>query len=248
MLSEALKRKSDDGIGREDGFLAGHHALHDRAADADRVDQFRAAVLEGPRNQLSRGGVAEHHDAAIGLGKDRQQAVEHFRQDLVQRHGAAQVPADLGEGLELGSGIDLQPQARRTRGNIQPRHDRGIAPAGLVVDHQGRGPGIGDGAAAAGSFLVGRVGMENHDDVAERDAVLIVQQASLADLAAVDVGAVAALHVLDIELVVDPLDPRMLAADRPGVEHDIAVGMPAQDGRLAIQREHSARVRAFNRA
>ena len=119
---------------------------------------------------------------------------------------------------------------------------------GLVVDHQGRGLERGDGAAAAGGLLVGRVVMENHDDVAERDAVLIVEQMSLADLAAVDVGAVAALHVLDVELVVDPLDPRMLAADRPGVEHDIAVGMPAQDGRLAIQREHSARVRAFNRA
>ena len=98
------------------------------------------------------------------------------------------------------------------------------------------------------AFLFRRVVVENHDHVAERDAVLIAQQVSLADLAAVDVGAVAALHVLDIELVVDPLDPRMLAADRPGVEHDIAVGMPAQDGRLAIQREHSARVRAFNRA
>ena len=105
----------------------------------------------------------------------------------------------------------------------------------------------GDGAAVAGGFLVGRVVMENHDDVAERDAVLIVKQTSLADLAAVDVSAVAALHVLDIELVVDPLDPRMLAADRPGVEHDVAVGMPAQDGRFAVQNEHPPCVRAFNR-
>ena len=149
-------------VGREDGLLAGHHALHDRAADADRVDQFRAAMLQGPRNQLARGGVAEHDDAAIGLRKDRQQAVEHFRQHVVQRHGAAQVPADLHQGLELGLRIDLQPQARRTRGNVQPRHDRGIVLAGLVVDHQGRGLEIETVARLLAAFRLAVVVMEDH--------------------------------------------------------------------------------------
>ena len=233
------------GVGREDGFLGGHHALDDGAADADRVDEFRFAVSQGPGDQLP-GGVAEDDHAAVGLGEDPQQAVEDLRQHVVEGHGAGQRAADFREGLEFGLGVDFRPPTRRARGHVQPRHDRGVVAAGLVVNHQGGGLEIV--AVVGGGLVAGGVGIKDHDHVAEGDAVVVVQQAALADLLAVDVGPVPALEVFDIELVVDAVDLRMLAADRSRVEHNMAIGVAAEDGRLSLQEENSARVRAFDRA
>ena len=62
----------------------------------------------------------------------------------------------------------------------------------------------------------------------------------------VDEGAVAAFEILDEELVVDLQNLRVLTADRPLVEHNVALGMPAEHGPVALQRKLLAGIRSVN--
>ena len=50
-----------------------------------------------------------------------------------------------------------------------------------------------------------------------------------------------------IVLALDVEDPRVLAADRPDLEDDVAVGIPPEHGDPALQREELARIQPFQR-
>ena len=90
-----------------------------------------AAILDGLGNQPAAGRVAQHHEAAVRLDENGEQAVQQLRQHLFQGQGLAQVLADLQQGLELGLGVGAQPQAGRADRTGRPSTSRpSCRPAG----------------------------------------------------------------------------------------------------------------------
>src|SRR5437868_11909621 len=71
--------------------------------------------------------------------------------------------------------------------------------------------------------------VEACDEIANLDLVLVLQLHSAADLRIVDLSAVTALQVFDIEAVVDADDLRVLPADARDGDVQIALWFPAQD-------------------
>ena len=94
-----------------------------------------------------------------------------------------------------------------------------------------------------GTRSLGSLRVKGERQVADLQPVAVGQRLPALDQPAVDERAVAAVQVLDEELAVLAHDLRVLPADRGGVEHDVAVGMPAQHGALAKEPKVLARPR-----
>ena len=104
------------------------------------------------------------------------------------------------------------------------------------------------GRGLAASRADGRRALVEHEhQVADLDLVVFGQRLAIDDQPAVEIGAVAAGEILDKVAAVDVDNPRMLAADGGGFEHDIAFGMPAEDRRLAFDGEKLPRIGSLQR-
>ena len=143
---------------------------------------------------------------------------------------------NLDHGPQLDFRISRQAHAHLGgAADVELRDDRRASQRGrIVVDHQGPRAErcvVGQAHAFARTTRVKR-----QRQVADFQAVAVFQRLAALDLAAVDERAVAAVQVLDVIAAVFLDDLRVLAADRGGVEENIAVGMPPQDGTVAIER------------
>ena len=87
--------------------------------------------------------------------------------------------------------------------------------------------------------------LEGAEEIADFDAVVVLQQGAAADLLVVDEGAVAAFAVLDVILALDAKDMGVLAADGGVVDDDLAVAVPAEDDLVVLQLEAPALLGAF---
>ena len=67
-------------------------------------------------------------------------------------------------------------------------------------------------------------------DVADPNSVPLFQCRGASDQSIVQVGPVAAAHVLEAVLPVGKPDPRMIPADGAGLDHDVALRVPSQHG------------------
>ena len=102
----------DGRVGREDRLFGGHYAAEDRAADAGVLAVGRVAVLDGLRHQPVRLRILQDDESAIGLRKDRKQAIQELGQDLGHPQRAAEILADFDQGLEFRRRVQVEPQAR----------------------------------------------------------------------------------------------------------------------------------------
>ena len=121
----------------------------------------------------------------------------------------------------------------------------------LVVDHLGRAglrPLVRPPAGRAMSRAAGSGPCSRNSKTTSHSPIWspFAEPLPSADRHAVQQRAVAAVQVLDVELVADAEDAGVLAADGPGVQHDVAVRVPAEDRRLLLQREDLARRKTLN--
>ena len=72
-------------------------------------------------------------------------------------------------------------------------------------------------------------------EVTQGDRVIFPEFGRLVDRAAVDQRSVSALEIFEEEVSVAFEDLRVVTTDRLVVEHDLAVGMPSEDGALAVE-------------
>src|SRR5207245_1389371 len=80
--------------------------------------------------------------------------------------------------------------------------------------------------------------MKTIQKVADANLVVILQRQPGGDRLIVDIGAVAAAHIFYEKLVLHAQDAGMLAADGEviGGKDDIAIGIPAKDEPILVQR------------
>jgi hypothetical protein len=177
------------------------------------------------RGRLPPGCFVQYHEAAVGLRKDLQQAVEEPRQDLVERE-------------------------RRADGMVEPEHRAELRLRVLAESLAGGGPGKGDlrddqGPGSGGIILVevvvgehgrrrfgrgGRLGAEREPMAADGKLVAVLESPRPRQRHAVEQRAVAAVEVLDRRGLRGQRDGTVLPADRGRVEDDVAVGMAADQG------------------
>ncbi len=179
-------------------------------------------------DQLAGGFVPQDEETPVGLRKEFQQAVDEAGQEGVDFERVAEAVADFQDDAEPLGGLGLQK-----------------LDAAWVID------GMLDGERGVRRLV------EGADEVADADAVVLVELDAPRERhnLVVDEGFVAALSPLTVS-VFDGVFPipagnnRMAAADAgagvvaadPGFldDDDVAFGVAAEDGLVAVQRETQA--------
>ena len=171
------------------------------------------------------------HEAAAALVDGR-----HLHARLAQRGavlGQLHFPAGGGAVEHADAGVRLQRGGGAEQPQVRAGHGDKAGPVLLFLVFLGR-----RGLALAQELdLV----LAHLDDIVMRQAVPL-------DGRAIDVGAVGALQVLDVDLGSQQMEQGVLTADRQVVDHEVVVG-PAAQGRLflgerglphqhAVQRNH----------
>ena len=108
--------------------------------------------------------------------------------------------------------------------------ERPTVSAIVVDEHRRRRCTVSMPPGADGLLLARLIAIERERQVADFQPIAVGEPMRGLDLLAVDERAVAAVQVFDEILAVDPSDLRVLPADGAGIEHDIAIRMPAHDG------------------
>ena len=193
-------------------------------------------VVAGPArpghagDQLPGGLVSQDEEAAIGLQEEFQQAVDDAGQEGVDFERVAEAVADFQDDAEPFSGLGLQ----------------GLE-AAVVID------GVFDVERGVRRLV------EGADEVADADAIAVVEQDAPRErhVLIVDESAVAALpppavSVLDEVFPVLAGNDRMapadagdagaggVAADHGFLDDDVAIGVAAEDGFVAVQGENQS--------
>ncbi len=203
-------------------------------------------MLERLGHQAAAVQVLQRNKPAVRLDENRKQAVQDFGQHFAQRDRLAQVLPDLQHRLQFRLGVDRKPQRRAAAGDVHLGHDRGAGAHLLVVDQHRRFDGLV--VHLDGDHAVGRAVVEDELDVADLHLIVFREQLASLQEATVEERPVAAVQILDVVLLLDADDPRVLSAYRPDLQHDVALRVPTEDGRLIVQGKQLARIQAFQRA
>ena len=82
-------------------------------------------------------------------------------------------------------------------------------------------------------------------EIADLDAIVVIERQARRDLLVVDKGAVAALEVLNVVLALDVQDLRVVTADGRAADRHLAIRIPPQDDGIFHQLDPLSRVRPF---
>ena len=91
--------------------------------------------------------------------------------------------------------------------------------------------------ASVEDLLDGRPLMKDENQVADPHLVVFLELLAAGDPLLVDECTVAAVEVFDVVSAFDVQESSVLAADGSHLEHDIAVGISAQYGRILLEQK-----------
>lgn len=200
------------GVGRQHRFLRGANLIDDRVAKPERL-VGGPSLLHRPHAQRVAAAIPQRDESAVGLQEHLKQTIEHAGQHFVERQRLAQAARDLDQRLELDLRLDRESQPGTGRGEVDFAEDgRRVVVLG------------GEQRPDPQRLAVDRVvPHEAKQRFADAKLVAVAQAASSPRQAAVDVGAVSALQVFDIEGPLRALDQGVASTDRAQIEHDVAI-------------------------
>ncbi len=169
-------------------------------------------------------GFSEQDETALGPGKQLEERVEDPVEQLGKLQRPPQLLADQPECPEL----HLRPD------------DREILRTALIHDVDRRE----DRRLLLVAFLdLHELAAECQLTFADLDRIPVMQHDRIVDLLPVDEGTASTPHVAEQETAVRAHDRGVTARDRFRLEDHIALGVPADDGDVTLEREQTARER-----
>ena len=176
--------------------------------------------------------MGQQHEATVGLGEGVEQAVEQPREDIGERERRADRPIDAQHRPEFGLGVLVEPLVERGPWDVNLRHDHGVGArcqfvlvVEVVVDHD------------RCRRLVGRRIEEDQNVAADREFVAVLEPPGPGERNPVEQRAVATPQILGHDALGRDRQGAVLAAHCRGVEHDVAVGVAADEDPPGIEHE-----------
>ena len=176
-------------------------------------------------------------EAAVGLLEELEQVIADFRQQRFQLEGPAEAVGDFEHRAQLLGRLRLEDllAAGVAEGRfVGRRRAGGIDPVVRVLVAKGGRQRLQDWRL-----------VEAAHEVADLDLVVVLELHPVLHRLIVDIGAVAALHVLDEELALLANDVRVGPADGGAVDDDMAVRVSPQNELVALEGHHLPRGSSF---
>ena len=133
-------------------------------------------MLDRLGNQRAGLGSRSDDEAAVGLQKDREQAVHQLRQHVVQPQGLAQALADSISALSLAVVLSPKRRLERDRRDVELGHDGRAAPEFFVVDQHGGRSAASSTRLATAKLQIGRALVEDEHQVADAQLVVFAER------------------------------------------------------------------------
>ena len=233
-------------VGAENRLAALHGLADDCQADRRGAVAGFGPAASGSDHWCGAGWLVEQHEALIGLWEDLEESIEHSSEDFVEFEHLSEALGNLQHRLQfrLGIGDDLVAadrdhaelgDDRRRGGSVVDRFDadgKVTAVVGVAVGFVRFRAQEGRRWRRGGGLFV-----EVKLEVTQGDRVILPQFGWLVDGVAVDQRSVSTLEIFEEEVTVAFEDLRVMPTDSLVVEHDLATGMPSEDGPLTMELE-----------